>query len=110
VICRAKDSRARLISWRASVTVLTPTTAEWQEAVDVLRGERLNATNATDLPTHWAASADVVRLTPTGEIVEEPGRMPSDDGAAPPPSSPATTLRRLPWVVHRRPRHRPRLS
>jgi len=110
VICRAKDSRARLVTWRASVTVVAPDTPEWQQAVEVLRGERLNATNATDLPTRWSTSADVIRLTPTGEILEEPGRMPTDDGAAPPPPTPATTVRGAPWVIHRRPRHRPRLS
>jgi hypothetical protein len=110
VTCRAKDSRARLVTWRARVGHLTPRTPEWEATAAALAGDRLNATDAARLLERWSASDTILRLTPTGEILEEPGRMPTDDTAAPPPDSPATTTGRLPWVVHKRPRGRPRLS
>ena len=110
VICRSKDSGARLVTWRADVHRLTPGTQEWDEAVRLLRGDRLNTTDAEELPARWARTTVIVRLAPTGEVLEEPGKMPGDRTAASPPGSPATTVGRLPWVVHKRPRHRPRLS
>lgn len=110
VTCRSKDSGARLVTWRADVHRLTPGTQEWDEAVRLLRGDRLNTTDAEELPARWARTAVIVRLVPSGEVLEEPGRMPGDRAAATPPGSPATTVGRLPWVVHKRPRHRPRLS
>ncbi|GAA2755648.1 hypothetical protein [Actinopolymorpha rutila] len=110
VTCRSKDSGARLVTWRAGVHRLRPGTDEWDQAVRLLRGDRLNTTDAAELPARWARTAVIVRLTPSGEVLEEPGRMPGDRAAASPPGSPATTTGRLPWVVHKRPRHRPRLS
>ncbi|MEQ7008184.1 hypothetical protein ABN028_18600 [Actinopolymorpha sp. B17G11] len=110
VTCRAKDSRARLVTWRARVGHLTPRTPEWEGAAAALAGDRLNATDAAHLLERWSASDTILRLTPTGEVLEGPGRMPTDDTAVPPPDSPATTTGRLPWVVHKRARGRPRLS
>jgi hypothetical protein len=110
VICRAKDSRARLVTWTAAVTVLPPGSPEWDAAVRLLRSDRLNAAHAAGLPEQWSASAAVVRLDPTGEVLEGPGQMPDEDGAAPPPDTPASTAGRRPFVVHRRKRRRPRLS
>ncbi len=110
VTCRSKDSRARLVSWRATVERLEPGTTDWDDAAAALCGQRLNASQADPRAERWAADAVLVRLTPTGELVEEPGRMPSDEGAAPPPESSATTIGRLPWVLHKRARRRPRLS
>jgi hypothetical protein len=110
VTCRAKDSRARLVTWQAHVGRITPRTAEWEAAAEALAGDRLNATDAARLLERWSASDTIVRLTPTGEVLEGPGRMPTTDTSAPPPDSPATTTGRLPWVVHKRPRGRPRLS
>jgi hypothetical protein len=110
VSCRSKDSGARLVSWRATVERLAPGTPEWDEALGALRADRLNTVDAPGLAARWAESALIVRLTPTGEVLEAPGSMPADRAAAPPPASPATTTGRLPWVVHKRPRHRPRLS
>lgn len=110
VTCRSKDSRARLVTWRADTARIAPGDPEWDAATTALRAQRLNASHAEPRAERWAADAVVVQLRPTGEVVEEPGRMPSDEAAAPPPSSPATTTGKLPWVIHRRPRRRPRLS
>ena len=40
VITRAKDSRARLVTWVAAAATLTPGTQDWQGAADALRAER----------------------------------------------------------------------
>ncbi|MET9022101.1 hypothetical protein ABZV93_19175 [Actinopolymorpha sp. NPDC004070] len=110
VTCRSKDSGSRLVTWHADVHRLSPGTPEWDDAVRLLRGDRLNTTDTAELPARWARTTVIVRLAPSGEVLEEPGRMPADRAAASPPGSPATTTGRLPWVVHKRPRHRPRLS
>jgi hypothetical protein len=110
VTCRAKDSRARLVTWRARVGHVTPRMPEWETVAAALAGDRLNATDTARLLERWSASDTILRLTPTGEVLEGPGQMPGDSTAAPPPDSPATTTGSLPWVVHKRPRGRPRLS
>lgn len=102
VTCRAKDSRDRLIGWRAAVRRIAPDSAEWDPACKALRSARLNATEAASLPERWATEAVVLALRPTGHILEHPGRMPSDEAAAAPPDSPATTRGLLPWVLGRR--------
>lgn len=109
VTAKAKESRARLVTWVASCEVQVPWTQEWREAVDVLRPERLNAATREALADIWAAESSVLRLSPTGELTEQPGNYPDGSLAVPPPGSPATTLGPTPWVAHRRPRHAPRL-
>jgi hypothetical protein len=109
VIARAKDSRARLVTWVAAAEVLMPGTEDWQVAADALRAERLNATQGDALTDVWAEQATITRLTPTGEVTEYPGAYPTDAQAAPPVESAATTVGRLPWVAHRRARRGPAL-
>lgn len=109
VTARAKESRARLVSWVATAETLQPWTDEWREAVEALRPERLNATAGEALADVWAAESTVTKLTPTGELTEQPEDYPSGSLAAPPPDSPATTRGPTPWVAHRRPRRAPRL-
>lgn len=109
VTARAKDTRARLVSWVAVAETLLPWTDEWRTAVEVLRPERLNAAAGEALADVWAAESTVTRLTPTGELTEQPGNYPTGSLAAPPPGSPATTRGPSPWVAHRRPRRAPRL-
>ncbi|GAB3421724.1 hypothetical protein [Flindersiella endophytica] len=110
VTMRAKDARSRLVSWEATVSRVEAGSEEWAAATKSLRAERLNAVESATLPDQWAASAVVVRLRPTGEVPEHPGRMPSDEAAARPPETPATTQGRLPWVIHRRPTKARKLS
>jgi hypothetical protein len=44
----------------------------------------------------------VLRLTPTGELVEAGGSLPTASQAAPAPPSPARTPTRIPKTLHRR--------
>ena len=110
VTMRAKDARSRLVSWQASVSRVAAGSEGWEAACKALRSERLNAVESTTLPDQWAESAVIVRLRPTGEVPEHPGQMPSDEAAARPPETPATTTGRLPWVIHRRPTKARKLS
>jgi hypothetical protein len=110
VTARAKDSQARLVTWRARAEQLAPGSPEWDAAIAALRSERLNATDVENLPARWASESTITKLVPTGEVLEHPGKMPTDDEAAPPPDSPATTHGKLPWVIHRRPTRGPKLS
>jgi hypothetical protein len=109
VTARAKDSRARLVSWVAEVDVEEPGTERWQAAAELLKAERLNAPRASELIDTWAAEATIIRLTPTGEVTEYPGAYPSESLAAAPVDSPATTAGELPWVAHRRATQAPEL-
>ena len=109
VTARAKDSRARLVSWIADVTVEVPGSDSWRVAAALLKAERLNAVQGDALLSVWAAESSILRLTPTGEVSEYPGAYPAESLAAAPVESPATTAGKLPWVVHRRARRAPRL-
>jgi hypothetical protein len=109
VTARAKDSRERLVTWVADVAVEEPGSESWQSAAELLKAERLNATQGETLTQVWATESTIVRLTPSGEVVESPGAYPAGSLAAAPVESPATTVGELPWVVHRRARRAPRL-
>jgi len=74
VICRAQDSRARLVTWQATVRPLQPRTAEWEAAAAALRSARLNASDLAGLIDRWATTAVIVRLDPTGEVLETAAR------------------------------------
>jgi hypothetical protein len=109
VTARAKDSRARLVTWVADVAVEPPGSESWQAAAELLKAERLNAPASDTLIDRWAAESTIVRLTPSGVITEYPGAYPAESLAAAPVESPATTAGKLPWVVHRRATRAPRL-
>lgn len=102
VISRTKDSRQRLLAWRAEVAAVSPDGPEWDGVVRALVGARLNLRDLDDAAGRWARESVVTRLAPTGEIVERPDEPVRDDLAAPPLPSPAVTRRRLPRVLHRR--------
>ena len=109
VTARAKDSRERLISWVADVAIETPGTESWQAPAELLKADRLNAPQSSELTRVWAAESTIVRLVPTGEVTEFPGAYPDESLAAAPVRSPATTSTKPPWVVHRRARRAPPL-
>lgn len=109
VTTRAKETRARLMTWVATAETLVPWTDEWNAAVEALRPARLNSATGSALAEVWAGESTVTKLTPTGEVTDQPGEYPSESLAAPPPGSPATTRGAAPWVMHRRPRRSPTL-
>lgn len=109
VITRAKETRARLVSWVAVAETMVPWTDEWRAAVGTLVPARLNAAAGDALAEVWAGESTVTRLTPTGEVTEQPDAYPAGSHAAPPPATPATTRGATPWVLHKRPNRAPRL-
>jgi hypothetical protein len=110
VIARTKDTRQRMVAWRAEVTTVRPEDSEWDDVVRALVAARLNLRDLDSAAQRWARECVVTRLAPTGVVEERPGQMPSDDLAAAPLPTSATTRRGLPRVLHRRQTHRPDLS
>jgi hypothetical protein len=97
----SKDTRGRLATFTATATVLPPGTEEWEQAAAALHAQRLNPPDGEQQPARWARESRVVRLVPTGEVLEAPGRMPTGSGAAPVLPTPATTRDPLPFVIGR---------
>jgi hypothetical protein len=102
VVSRTKDSRQRLLVWRATVSTVSPGDADWEPVVRALVAARLNLRDLDDAANRWARECVVSRLAPTGEVTERPDAPVADDLAAPPLPTPATTRRGLPRVLHRR--------
>jgi hypothetical protein len=94
---RSKDKGGRLVACRAAVTALAPGTPAWQEAVDELKGKRLNAADAETMPERWARECRVLRLTPEGAALPQPG----DALAAAPLPTSATTREPIPSALPR---------
>jgi hypothetical protein len=110
VTMRSKESGGRLVTWVGRVTVVSPTDEAWDDVTSALVSDRLNLEDLSTVKDAWAARSVVVRVDPTGELLEEPGSLREDAQAAAPPPTPATTRGPLPRVLHRRQRRRPRLS
>ena len=106
VTARSKDTWGRVATFRATVRTLTPEDAGWEAAVTELHAKRLNPPDGEAQPDRWARESRVVRIEPTGRLVERPGHLPQRSLAAEPPGSPATTRGKLPFVVGRRARRR----
>jgi hypothetical protein len=110
VTMRSKDSGGRLVTWVGRVSLVGPSDEAWDEVTTALVADRLNLEDLTTVKGHWAARSVVVRIDPSGELLEQPGSLRDDAQAATPPSTPATTRGPLPRVLHRRQRRRPGLS
>jgi hypothetical protein len=102
VTVRSADKGARVVTWRAAVSRVTPDTDAWREVVPSLLTERLNLTDALDAEQRWARSCAVLRLMPTGELPEAGSTLPTGSLAAPAPPSPARTPTRVPYTLGRR--------
>ncbi|MET9295455.1 hypothetical protein [Streptomyces sp. NPDC003077] len=99
VTVRSKDKGARLVVWQAWVRELAPESEAWRAAVDDLKGKRLNAPDAEEMPGRWARDCRVLRLEPAGPVPERPGAMPQGSLAAPPLETPATTRHPIPAAL-----------
>ncbi|MFE6740742.1 hypothetical protein [Streptomyces tubercidicus] len=99
VTVRSKDKGGRLVAWQARVVELAPESESWQAAVGELKGKRLNAPDADTITERWARECRVLRLEPTGETTQRPGRMPAESHAVPPLATPAITRRPVPAAL-----------
>lgn len=110
VTMRSKENGGRLVTWVGRPSVVRPDDEAWDAVTDALVSDRLNLEDLSTAKAEWAARSVVVRIDPTGEVVEEPGALSDQDHAAPPVATEATTRGALPRVLHRRKRGRPDLS
>jgi hypothetical protein len=105
VSAKSKDTGGRVVCWVGTVERVLPGSGEWDSAVPVLHAARLNPPDGERQPLRWASESIVTRIRPTGELLEEPGALSSDSGAAEPPGSPARSAVPMPrWIG--RPRYR----
>lgn len=106
VTVRSTDNGGRIVSWVAAVSRVRPDGEEWDEVLPTLLAGRLNLADAGAARQRWARDAAVLRLDPTGELVEAGGSLPAGSLAAPPPPSPARTRTTVPYTLGRRRRRR----
>jgi hypothetical protein len=64
VTLRSRDTGGRLVSWSATVEVVTPGTEAWEAHASVLLGVRLNLADPAAARRAWAERGTVVRLAP----------------------------------------------
>lgn len=82
VVARAKESRARLVSFDADASRVTPSDADWGPATSALRAGRLNAPSG-DVVARWRQECTVLRLVPDLTTVVLRGRLlPAPEEAA----------------------------
>jgi hypothetical protein len=110
VVLRSKDNGGRLVTWVGRVSVLRPADEVWGPVTDALVADRLNLDDLSTAADEWAERSVVRRIVPTGELVESPGDLSDDAHRAAPLATPAITRGRLPKVLHRRVKRRPKLS
>ncbi|MDQ1709475.1 MAG: hypothetical protein QOG49_860 [Frankiaceae bacterium] len=96
VTVRSKDKGGRLVSWRAAVDDVAPGTALWEDVVPLLVGKRLNSKDGDGAAARWARECKVARLSPTGELVDDPAAPSTSSQSAPPAPTEAATTTRIP--------------
>ena len=102
VVVRSKDNGGRLVTFRAVVSEVHPDSSSWEPVVRELHAKRLNPPDGEAQPQRWERESRVLRIEPTGDLVERPGHMPTRSHAAEPPPSEATTRGPLPFILGRR--------
>jgi hypothetical protein len=110
VTMRSKENGGRLLTWVATRSDVRPEDEAWEPVTAALAADRLNLDDLAAAVRDWAERSVVSRLEPTGETLETPDALPDGSHVAPPRPTPATTRGRLPTVLHRRVRRRPKLS
>ncbi|MFF5860809.1 hypothetical protein ACFY8B_35330 [Streptomyces sp. NPDC012751] len=92
VSVRSKDKGGRLVTYPVTVTEPPSGSPEWEAAVAELKGKRLNAPDAEEMPARWARECRVLRLVPAGTVAP----LPDGDLAERPVPTPATTRGAVP--------------
>lgn len=106
VTARSKDNGGRVLTFRGTVSTISPGDPTYDAAVTELHARRLNAPDGEAQPARWAEQSRIVRIDPVGALVEGPGHLSHRSHAAEPVGSPATTRGALPFVLGRRARRR----
>ena len=95
------DNGARIVTWPARVSRLSPGVDPWDQVVTALAGKRLNLPASDDTATRWATECVVNRLEPAGSPIEAGDSLPNDSLAAEPPPTPAARRVTAPFHLHR---------
>jgi hypothetical protein len=104
VTMRSKEHGGRLVTWVGTVSVIAPSDESWDGVTSALMADRLNLPDLSVVKQDWSARSVVVRIDPTGELLEQPEELSTEAHLAPPPATSATTRGPLPRVLHRRQR------
>lgn len=104
VTVRSNDKGTRILTWEAAVGTVEPGTDEWAAIAPLLQGKRLNLPDGEAAVERWARECTVLRLEPTGRVLEAGETLPDSALAAPPRPTPATTRVTIPFTVGRRAR------
>ena len=99
VVVPSKDTRARIVSWVGRASIVTPEDETWPAATTALAASRLNAEGGAAMIDRWSRECNVVRITPTGRVVETAEDPSPSSLAAPPRVTTATTLGRQPYML-----------
>jgi hypothetical protein len=102
VTVRSAANLSRIVTWEALVWRIEPGSEDWDEVVPLLLAKRLNQPDGEAAAARWAAECTVIRLEPTGRILEAGDSLPSGSAAEPPRRTPATTPVRVPFTIGRR--------
>jgi hypothetical protein len=104
VFARSKETRSLLVEWAGSAAPVPPTDDGWDDIAGALAKARLNLPDPATAPQRWAADPAIAifRITPTGPLVEAPGRYSDSSRRAAPAPTPAKTAGAPPKVIHRR--------
>lgn len=97
LIMRSKDKLTRVLTTRALVSQLLPTSPEWEEAAKALHPKRLNQGDGEEQPQRWRTESTLWELRAFDDVVEGPGRMSDESHRAEPIPSDATTSMRHPF-------------
>jgi hypothetical protein len=64
VTVTVRHKPAGVLTWTATVTTVSPDSAEWAEVVPELHTKRLNSPDGQQAPERWARESVLIRLDP----------------------------------------------
>lgn len=95
----SKDTKAGVVTWVGSVTVVDPADDTWLGAARAYAAGRLNGEGGQAMLDRWARESVVLLVRPTGELLERGDDPDARSRAAQPRATGATTLGRQPRML-----------
>jgi hypothetical protein len=96
------DHGGRVVTWQASVSVISPTDEAWSTVAPTLAGKRLNASGGAEQTVErWTTTCVVHRLSPMGDPAEAGQSLPAGDLVGTVRLSDAARHPRKPFRLHR---------
>ena len=104
IVARSKETAARVVTFLARVSTLSPGTQRWDEAVQTLAAARLNHSDGDEQLGRWKTACTVWLLRPVNVVEAVSGTDDTPGGRMPPPRGPGTTLNGKPFHLGKRKR------